>query len=74
MEYTQQLEDYATQLEQLEQQTKQWEQKVKDTAKPFSDFYNKASTLMKKGMDLYIQLIRQQDQNEMTTKVVSINI
>ena len=52
-EYTQQLEDYATQLEQLEQQTKQWEQKVKDTAKPFSDFYNKASTLMKKGMDLY---------------------
>lgn len=53
MEYTQQLEDYATQLEQLEQQTKQWEQKVKDTTKPFSDFYNKASTLMKKGMDLY---------------------
>ena len=52
-EYTQQLEDYATQLEQLEQQTKMWQQKVKDTTKPFSDFYNKASTLMKKGMDLY---------------------
>jgi GTP-dependent phosphoenolpyruvate carboxykinase len=50
MEYSQQLEDYATQLE---QQTKQWQQKVKDTAKPFSDFYNKAPTLMKKGMDLY---------------------
>ena len=53
MEYSQQLEDYATQLEQLEQQTKMWQQKVKDTTKPFSDFYNKASTLMKKGMDLY---------------------
>lgn len=55
MEYTQQLEDYATQLEQLEQQTKQWEQKVKDTTKPFSDFYNKASTLMKKEW-IYISI------------------